>query len=41
MKMLNRAMSESEQGEFIEYIAAISGIGSADKIAEYADKFNQ
>ncbi len=41
MKKLNKAMSEGEEAEFTEYIAAMSGIGSAEKIAELADRFNQ
>ncbi len=40
MKKLNKAMSEGEEAEFTEYIAAISGIGNAEKIAELADRFN-
>ena len=39
LKKLNKGMSEGELAEFSEYLIAICGIGSPEKIAEYADKF--
>jgi hypothetical protein len=39
LKKLNKGMSEGELAEFSEYLIAICGIGSPEKIAEYSEKF--
>ena len=39
MKLINRGMNKHENSEFIEYLAGIIGLGSAEKIGEYSDKF--